>query len=57
MVNQMHMLAAQEQRARDVELHVYVTLETWHSGQPASLAHAERDGPDNAQELCRELDR
>lgn len=28
-ITQMHMLAAQEQRARDIALSAYTTLETW----------------------------
>jgi len=39
----MHMLAAQEQRARDIELRAYDTLETWLNEHPPDLAPAEHD--------------
>jgi len=33
-ITQMHMLAAQEQRARDIELRAYDMLETWLNEHP-----------------------
>ena len=53
-ITQMHVLAAQEQRARDLELRAYETLETWlREWDPAlrpadgsSLDHGRGDRPD-----------
>ena len=42
-ITQMHMLAAQEQRARDIELRAYDMLETWLNEHPPDLAPAEHD--------------
>ena len=57
-ITQMHMLAAQEQRARDIELRAYETLETWLREQPAALAPAESSNwPDHAQDFGSNLDR
>ena len=42
-ITQMHTLAAQGQRARDIELRAYDTLETWLNEHPPDLAPAEHD--------------
>jgi hypothetical protein len=56
-ITQMHMLSAQAQRAREIELRAYDILETWLSAQPTALAPAESSWTDQAQDLDAGLDR
>lgn len=56
-ITQMHLLAAQEQRARDIELRAYDTLQTWLEQHPAVLAPAEAGRDDHGPELSGELTR
>ena len=56
-ITQMHMLAAQEQRARDIELRAYETLETWLNEQPVVLAPAEHNRTERTQDLGGEVER
>jgi hypothetical protein len=60
MVNQMtemHMLAAQEQRARSIELNAYNTLETWLLEHPPVLAPADHGWVDDQRGAGWDLDR
>jgi len=56
-ITQMHLLAAQEQRAREVELRTYDTLQTWLQQHPADLAPANTGWTDHGPELGGELTR
>ena len=50
-ITQMHALAAQEQRAGEIELRAYDTLKTWLGAQPTALTPAESDWTDRAQDF------
>ncbi len=54
-ITQMHMLAAQEQRAGEIELRAYDMLKTWLNEQPIVLAPAASNWTNDAQELDGEL--
>jgi hypothetical protein len=56
-ITQMHMLAAQEQRAREIELRAYDTLKTWLNDQPTALAPADSDWTDRARDFDTGPDR
>jgi hypothetical protein len=56
-ITQMHTLAAQEQRAGEIELKAYDTLKTWLNEQPIVLAPADSDWTDQAQDSDAGLDR
>ena len=56
-ITQMHLLAAQEQRAREVELRAYDTLQTWLNEHPPVLAPADAGPADHGPEAGGELTR
>jgi hypothetical protein len=56
-ITQMHVLAAQEQRARDIELRAYDALERWLADQSPALAPAEGNRTDHTRVLGAEMDR
>lgn len=56
-ITQMHMLASQEQRAREVELRAYSTLETWLLEHPPVLAPAADGWAGDQQNSDPNLDR
>jgi hypothetical protein len=54
-ITQMHLLAAQEQRAREVEPRAYDTLRTWLNERPPVLAPADAGRADHGPEAGGEL--
>jgi len=56
-MTQMHVLAAEEQRARDIELRAYDALETWLLEHPPVLEPAEHGWVDHDRESGPEMDR
>ena len=56
-ITQMHLLAAQEQRAREVEERAYDALETWLRDLEPTVAPAEHNWVDHGPDAGDELDR
>jgi hypothetical protein len=56
-ITQMHLLAAQEQRAHEVEERAYEALETWLHDLEPTVAPAERNWIDHGLDPGKELDR
>ncbi len=56
-MTQMHMLAAQEQRAREIEVRAYDALETWLRDLEPNVAPAQHSWVDDGLDAGQELDR
>jgi hypothetical protein len=56
-ITQMHTLAEQEQRARDIDLTAHGALESWFNAQPTALTPAESNWTGHVEDLGGELDR